>query len=293
MTIMINPEITKDLSAMELIKQLREITMAGMKDCSDAIKQSNGDLQAAIDLIKIRGQNIANNKASQQALEGVIVDDSFCTPTQDSKVLVEVNSQTDFTARNPNFINFANLTAGVFLDKLINNQPFSVDDVETERQQLVSSTKENIVVRRWVAEESTDANVKVFSYLHSNKKIGVLLSMLAPNEEVANSKAFNELGNDIAMQICAMSPVAISADRIPVEEVDRQTAIFQTQLKEEGKPEAMWDKILQGKISRWHKDVCLLDQASVIVSKASIRQVIEKLNKDIRLVNFHHLEVGK
>lgn len=275
----------------QLLSQLRSLTNAGMKDCSDALKETSGDINKAVDWIKVKGKAIADSRSSKQSSEGIIALDS--SDSGHTKVLVEINSSTDFCARNSSFLEFAYHTALTLLDKVVHNQEFAATDVEERRQEVVSQIKENIVVRRWWAEQATHPNVRVFSYLHSNNKIGVLLSLHVPDQQVADSQAFNELGNDLCMQVCAMAPLAVSVDRIPQEDLERQTAIFKAQLIEENKPAAMWEKILNGKLVRWNKEICLLDQESVIVPKKTVRQVIEAVNKEISVVNFHRCEVGQ
>jgi elongation factor Ts len=176
-------------------------------------------------------------------------------------------------------------------------QPFTVEEVEGDRKETVSKTKENIVVRRWWVEEAQNPLVRVFAYQHSNAKIGVLITMLAPNETAADSSEFKALGEELAMQVAAMNPLAVDSDRIPADEKDRQKAIFQTQLKEENKPEKMWDKILEGKFRKWGTEVCLLEQESVVVPKTAVKQVIKnvgtKLGGEIQVVNFVRCQVGE
>jgi len=275
---------------VELISQLRNITNAGMSDCSSALKEAGGDLQQAIDIIKIKGQAISDARSAKPATEGVI--GMASSPDQRKQVAVEINTQTDFVSRNPVFIKFVNHVAQVYLDQ---GDSFSAESVEIARQEVSASTKENIVVRRWWALEAP-VNVRLFSYLHSNNKIGVLLSLQA-SETILHQPEFQQLGEDLTMQICAMNPLAVEALYLPTDERERQKAIFESQLKEENKPPAMWDKILLGKMARWHKDVCLLEQESITVPKTSVKKVITdletKLGGSIAVVSFIRAEVGE
>lgn len=283
------------MSNTELIKELRALTSAGMKDCKDALEESNWDLQKAVDIVKVKGLNIADGRTGRVATDGRVV--ILSAADKEVSVMVEVNCQTDFVAANPDFINFTTVVAASFMGCVLGNSAFDVNDVESARKEVVSTIKENVVIRRWWAEEATDPTVRVFSYMHSNNKIGVLLTMKAPSEKAATDSSFEDLGADLAMQICAMSPLAVDVDRIPVDEKERQKAIFETQLKEDNKPEKMWEKILEGKFRKWGAEVCLLEQESVLVPKTPIKQVIKnvgtRLGGEIQVVNFVRCQVGE
>jgi len=294
------------MSNTELIRELRALTSAGMKDCKDALEETGWDLQKAVDAIKVKGLAISDGRTGRVASEGrvVIMDALYIAddkgkplPHRELKVMVEVNCQTDFVANSPAFVDFSSVTAATLLGRMLNGDAFQIADVETPRKELVSTTKENVVVRRWWAEEGQDPTVRVFSYTHSNDKIGVLLTMKAPSEQTASDSAFKELGADLAMQVCAMNPLCVSPDRLAQDDKDRQRAIFETQLKEENKPEKMWEKILEGKFRKWNTDVCLLEQESVVVPKTTVKQVVKnvgtKLGGEIQVINFVRCQVGE
>lgn len=281
------------MSNTELIRELRALTSAGMKDCKEALEEANWDLQKAVDIVKVKGLNIADGRTGRVASEGSLV----VGEVGKCFALVEVNCQTDFVAKNPDFDKFLRNTAVTIAQKTFNNETFSVQDVEDERRQLVSIVKENVVVRRWWVEQPLNPTVRVFTYVHSNQKIGVMLTLQAPTEAAIEAPEFIELGYDLAMQIAAMNPLAVDATRIPQDEKDRQKAIFETQLKEENKPEKMWEKILEGKFRKWNTEVCLLEQESVVVPKTAVKQVIKnvgtKLGGEIQVVNFVRCQVGE
>ena len=292
------------MNKSEMIKELRALTQAGMSDCKEAIEQSDGDLQKAVDFIKTKGLNIADGRSGRAASDGVVI---LVNNYSRAGVMVEVNCQTDFVANSPDFKSFASKTVGVLYDKWSHHLPFQASDVEDDRKALVAITKENIVVRRWWVEEAVATNARVFSYLHSNNKIGVLLTLQAPDiyyretdDAVLvpkNLPEFVELGENLAMQIAAMNPIAISSDRLLAEDIERQTAIFHTQLTELKKPQAAWPKILEGKFKKWHTEVCLVEQESVWEPKTSVKQIIENVGKfiggEIKVVNFIRCEVGQ
>lgn len=299
------------MNKTELIKDLRSITQAGMSDCKSALEEAQWDLQKAIDIVKIKGLNTVSGREGKVAAEGAVC--VMSSSDDKDAVMVELNCQTDFVAQNPEFkkllknitMAFASsLKAGVpnhlhDLKMLCNVGPGSAvmfKSVDELRKELIALTKENIVVRRWWAEEAGPA-CKIFTYTHTNNKIGVILSMQAPSEEVLNSPEFNALGADIAMQIAAMNPVSVSRERVSQTELDRQKDIFETQLKELNKPQQAWAKILEGKFNKWFTEVCLLDQESVVVPKSSINDLIKslsiKLGGEVRVVNFHRCQVGE
>ena len=285
------------MSNTEMIKELRALTSAGMKDCKDALEETGWDLQKAVDVIKVKGLNIADGRTGRVAAEGLvkIVNARFATPVQ---IMVEVNCQTDFVANSDTFKSFVNYVGSKICSTFQSGNVFDASLVEDARKEVVASTKENIVVRRWWVEESLDASrVLVFPYLHSNSKIGVLLTLQSPSYEASNSEEFKALGFDLAMQVAAMSPLAVSPERLAQDEKDRQKAIFETQLKEENKPEKMWEKILEGKFRKWNTGVCLLEQESVVAPKTSVKQVVKnvgaRLGGEITVVNFVRCQVGE
>ena len=285
------------MSNTEMIKELRALTSAGMKDCKDALEETGWDLQKAVDVIKVKGLNIADGRTGRVAAEGLvkIVNARFATPVQ---IMVEVNCQTDFVANSDTFKSFVNYVGSKICSTFQSGNVFDASLVEDARKEVVASTKENIVVRRWWVEESLDASrVLVFPYLHSNSKIGVLLTLQSPSYEASNSEEFKALGFNLAMQVAAMSPLAVSPERLAQDEKDRQKAIFETQLKEENKPEKMWEKILEGKFRKWNTEVCLLEQESVVVPKTTVKQVVKnvgaRLGGEITVVNFVRCQVGE
>jgi elongation factor Ts len=283
------------MSNTELIRELRALTSAGMKDCKEALEEAGWDLQKAVDIVKVKGLNIADGRTGRVASEGRV--DIAREASGTLAVMVEVNCQTDFVANSKEFGQFVSSVKHKLYDKAVAVSSFAVSDVEDGRKAVVSTTKENVVVRRWWVEQAGDPTVKVFAYQHSNNKIGVLITMQAPSVESANSPEFKALGEDLAMQICAMNPLAISPDRTSPEEIQRQKAIFETQLKEENKPEKMWEKIIEGKFRKWNTEVCLLEQESVVVPKTPVKQVVKnvgtKLGGEIVVINFVRCQVGE
>lgn len=272
----------------ELIQELRHLTAAGISDCLQALQESNFDLQSAADIVKKRGLNVVSGREGKIAADGIVSIHS--KPNKHS--MVEVNCQTDFVANNDAFKTFASNVA-----EIVNgSNSFSVNDVEDARKELVATTKENVVVRRWWVEETIDPKLKVFTYVHSNK-IGVMLTLMASSEEITNSDAFNALGTDLALQVAAMNPEAVSPEHLSDDSKNRCNAIFEAQLKEQNKPQQSWAKILEGKRNKWYTEVCLLEQESIIVPKKQVKAVIadvaKQLNGDITVVRFIRCQVGQ
>ena len=285
----------------EMIRELRALTQAGMKDCKDALEESGWDLQKAVDIVKVKGLNVVDGRSGKVASEGCIM------ITQSARhmapvAMVEVNCQTDFVANSHPFRSFANKVSLVVVGKHEAGQLFSASDVEDQRKELVSTTKENVVVRRWWIQEPLSPKAEVFSYLHSNLKIGVLLTLNydGPGEWPTDGTAtqeFSNMGNDLAMQVAAMNPVAVSSIDIPEDVLARQKAIFDTQLKEMNKTPAAQVKILEGKFRKWYTEVCLLEQESVVVPKTTVGQLLKnlsaKLGGEVSVVNFVRAQVGE
>jgi len=281
------------MSNTDLIKDLRALTQAGMKDCKEALEEAGWDLQKAVDIVKTKGLNIADGRSGRVAADGLVL----LTNSHVEAAMVEINCQTDFVANSPDFKAFARKTLGVLCERVNHNLEFTADLVEDARKELVATTKENVVVRRWWLEEALSPTVRIFSYLHSNNKIGVILTLKAPTAEAVQDPHFLALGEDLCMQIAAMNPLAVSSERLSFIEVARQRAIFETQLQELNKPPATWPKIMEGKMRKWNTEVCLTEQESVIVPKITVKQVIKnvstQLGGEVEVVSFIRCQVGE
>jgi elongation factor Ts len=278
----------------QLVQELRKMTGAGLSDCLEALNKANGDLQKAFDFVKVKGLQIVSGQEGKLTSEGVVGILNTANPNS-VQTMVKVNCQTDFVAKCKEFNDFVSFVLNTMDKAYRAGETFSLSMVEEERTKLVASTKENVVVSNWWIEECLDKNTNVFSYVHSNNKLGVLLTLKA-STDVCNSTEFVELGNSLAMQVAAMNPLAVSSDRLDSGLVARQTAIFETQLKELNKPEVAWPKILAGKFNKWYTEVCLLNQESVVMPKRTVEQQIQnvenKLNTKIDVVFFTRCQVN-
>jgi elongation factor Ts len=282
----------------ELIKELRERTAAGMLDCKKALTECNGDLDAAIDWLRKKGLSAAAKKSGRSATEGTIT----IEVSADSKkaTISEVNCETDFVGQNENFIEFcASTTAHIHtsdiksVDELmtstINGSAFS-DHLSV----IISKIGENIVVRRF-AKVAVSENGAVSAYKHANGKIGVLVGAECDSAKTADAIA--GVLKDIAMHAAAMNPSYLDETEIPQEDLDREIEVAKAQLEKEGKPQAMWDKIIPGKLVKFKKDNCLVDQQFVKDDKKTVKETLEATAKaaggTAKITAYVRFEVGE
>jgi elongation factor Ts len=287
---------------MQQVKELRDRTQAGLNDCKGALTEAGGDMEKAVEIILKKGLAKSAKRAGAVAAEGVVV--TAVTPDSKRGVIVEVNIQTDFAARNPEFLAFADSVAKAALaakpgsDLSAEKFPGGSATIEETRAALVGKLGENITVRRWES-LSVDGAGKVQSYVHMGGKIGVLLAVRAGSEAVAKAPAFEKLADDSAMQIAAMAPLFLSANEIAADSKAKQADIFKAQLAEDPKapPAASHPKIIEGKLAKWAKEICLLDQPSVLEGDKSVDQVraavAKELGGDVTFSRFVRFERGE
>ncbi|MEF3191835.1 MAG: translation elongation factor Ts [Campylobacterales bacterium] len=282
----------------ELIKELRERTGAGLMDCKKALTEVDGDIEAAIDWLRKKGLATAAKKAGREACEGVVtvkISDDYKKGT-----LVEVNCETDFVAQNDVFNEFAKeVTDHIFtvaptsLEELAESQIKGVQFAD-HLSVVISRIGENIVVRRFASIEAGENGV-VNGYIHGNGKIGVLVSAACDSEKTAAH--IRDALKDVAMHIAALNPSYLDETRIPAEDLAREEEIAKEQLRKEGKPEAMWDKIIPGKLMKFKKETCLVHQPFVKDDSKSVAQFVSEKAKDVggtaTLAEFIRFEMGE
>jgi elongation factor Ts len=288
--------------SMQQVKELRDRTQAGLNDCKGALTESGGDMEKAVEIILKKGLAKSAKRAGAVAAEGVVA--TAVTPDGKRGVIVEVNIQTDFAARNPDFLEFAKQVTTAALgakpgaDLGAEKYPGGSASIEETRAALVGKLGENITVRRWES-LSVDGAGKVQSYVHMGGKIGVLLAVRAGSDAVAKAPAFDKLADDSAMQIAAMAPLYLSATEIPADAKSKQGEIFKGQLAEDPKapPAASHPKIIEGKLAKWAKEICLLEQPSVLEGDKSVDQVranvAKELGGDVVFSRFVRFERGE
>lgn len=249
------------------VKELREKTGAGMLDCKKALEENNGDMEKAVDWLREKGIAKAAKKESRIAAEGL------CQIKVDGNtaVILEVNSETDFVAKNEEFTNFVDYLA----DQILANDVATVEDVlaindggETINDKLVALVAkigEKISFRRF--EKVTKEDDSNFgTYKHMGGKIGVIVVVKGANEEVAK---------DVAMQACAMNPTGLNRESIPAEVVEREAKIIKEQVMAEGKPEDIAEKMVTGRLNKFYKEVCLVEQAFIKDSGMSVADYVK------------------
>jgi elongation factor Ts len=286
--------------SMQQVKELRDRTQAGLNDCKSALQEADGDMEKAVEVILKKGLAKSAKRAGAIATEGVV--SALVSPDGKAGVIVEVNIQTDFAARNQDFLAFVdtavkvafNARAGADLGQ--EKVPGGSATLEETRQALVGKLGENITVRRW-DRVAIDGPGKVHAYVHLGGKVGVLLGTRTGNDAAAKAPSFEKFVDDCAMQIAAMAPAYVSASEVPDDAKAKQGQIFEAQLAEEGKPENARPKIIEGKLAKWMKEVCLLEQVSVVESEKSVEQLraalAKELGTEVVLARFVRFERGE
>lgn len=254
------------------VKRLRETTGVGMMDCKAALEESNGDFEAAIDLLRKKGQKVAAKRADRDAKEGTVLVKS--TADGSRAVIVEVNAETDFVARNDDFVAFAQRIADAALESapadLDALHALSFDERSTIEQASTDMTGkigEKIGVRRFEV-VTAPAGGKVVTYSHPGSRLGVLV--------VAEGDHADEAARDAAMQVAALNPVAATREDVPADVKAKEMEIGREQARAEGKPEAMLDKIAEGKLTRFYKDNVLLEQPFVKDASVTVGDMLKK-----------------
>jgi len=254
------------------VKELREKTGVGMMDCKKALTEANGDMEKAIEILREKGMATAAKKSSRIAAEGVV---SACIKGN-TGALVEVNCETDFVAKGDQYHAFVDDLA----DYVVNNDVADVDAlVAAKNTDIIEATAkigEKIAVRRFVKFVTDDGILE--SYIHMGGKVGVLVEVTGED-----TPASREFAHDVALQIAAAKPFYVKSTEVPQAELDKEKEILTVQALNEGKPAAIVEKMVLGRINKYYKDVCLLDQQFVKNPDISIKQYLAQVNKDAGL----------
>ncbi|MDW5417131.1 translation elongation factor Ts [Iodobacter sp. CM08] len=260
----------------KMVAQLRELTGLGMMECKKALVEADGDIKKAEEVMRIKSGNKASKLAGRTAAEGIIA--SFISADKKIGAVLEVNCETDFLAKDEGFIAFAKLAAQAVADA----NPSDVDalsqvvvggkTVEEIRKDAVAKLGENVTLRRFARFE-TEGQVAV--YLHGNK-LGVMLDLIGGDEQ---------LGKQIAMHIAATKPKSLDASGVPAELIETERRVATERAKEAGKPEAMLEKIVEGTVQKYLKDVVLLSQPFVMDDKVTIEQLLKTNSATVKAFN--------
>jgi elongation factor Ts len=259
---------TETVIDAQLVKTLREKTGAGLMECKRALGETGGDLENAIDFLRKKGAASAAKKADREAKEGIIA--QAILPGAKVGVLVEVNCETDFVAKNDQFKAFCDEIA-----KKIASEPGV--DLESDRVAAVQKIGENVQIRRSDRVEVTGGGA-VAAYIHTGGKVGVLVEVGATKEETAQSEDFKQLVRDITLQIAAANPISVDRTAVPAATIERERAIYKEQVPP-GKPANIIEKIIDGKMDKFYSGVCLVDQAFIKNPDQTITQLVAEKSK--------------
>jgi len=276
---------TVTISAAD-VNKLRQQTGAGMMDCKKALTETNGDFEAAIDFLRKKGAKVAASRQDRESNEGVVI----ARTSADGKrgVIIELNCETDFVAKNADFVAFANAIAAVAVE----NNPASLEalsELPVDGQKIgeaVIDKTGKIGEKIGVSKYEVIEGEKVIAYIHGNYRLGVLVGLSA------NVAGADEAGKDVAMQIAAMNPVAIDKDGVDATTIERELEIAKEQIRLEGKPEAMVEKIAAGKLNKFYKDSTLLNQEFVKDPSKSVAQFLNGVDKGLTVTAFKRVALG-
>lgn len=269
----------------KMVKELREKTGAGMMDCKKALTETNGDMEAAIDYLRKRGAAQAAKKAGRIAAEGT----TYIAQSGNDAVLLEVNCETDFVTKNENFQELVKDLG----EHLVNNKPASLEEalaqkldgkeetIEETINNAIAKIGEKITLRRFQVLSKTDGD-SFGAYLHLGGRIGALAVIEGDNEEVAK---------DVAMHVAAVNPKYVSRDQVDEAEVNREKDILKEQALNEGKPEHIVEKIVEGRLGKFFEEICLIEQQFVKDPDMKVKQYVE--DKGLSVKEFVRYEVGE
>jgi elongation factor Ts len=283
------------MSDIEKVQKLRESTGAGFKDCNLAIKESKGDLDKAVEILRIKGISKASKKMSREAKEGVIA-----ASGDEKKIsLIEVNCETDFVAKNDNFINFVkelselNNSYNSNLEELKKSKMKNLETVNENLVSLIAKIGEKITIGR--AKTFNHDGSKNFNYLHTIvkdnlSKLAVVVSLETKN----NSDNLKNFGKQLSMHIAASNPLALEVNDIKKEILDKEESLISEELKNTGKPDEIIKKISIGKINKFKEENALLTQSWVMEPKKKVRDILKELSiNDLKIKDFYRLKIGE
>ncbi len=261
------------------VGKLRKMTGAGMMDCKKALTEADGNFDKAIEIIRKKGQSVANKRADRDATEGVVL----AKVSEDGKsgALVVLNCETDFVAKNESFVD---ITKSI-LDVAVENFPADLDALKALKLNG-SSIKDLVVEQVGVIGEKIELSLyakvsaeSVVAYIHQGNKLATLVGF--------NKGGFDvQVGRDVAMQVAAMNPVAVSRDAVPADVKEKELEIGKEMARNEGKPEAILDKIAAGRLNKFFKENVLLEQAFVKDNKMTIEKYLQSIDKDLTVTEF-------
>jgi len=283
------------MSDIEKVKQLREATGAGFKDCNLAVKESGGDLDKAVEILRVKGISKASKKMSRDAKEGVIV-----TSGDENKIsVIELNCETDFVAKNDDFVSFAKELSELNnqnesdLDKLNKSTMLNGQTIENNLVSLIAKMGEKITIGK--LKTFNQSGTKNFNYLHTIVKDNLSkLSVIVSLETAEDSDVVKTFGKQLSMHIAASNPLALSSDLIEKGVLQKEQDLVTEELKNSGKPVDIAQKISVGKMNKFKEDNALLTQAWVMEPKKKVQDIVKELNiLDLKIKSFYRLKIGE
>ena len=260
------------------VKELRDATGVGMMDCKKALKEADGDFDEAVSILRKKGQEVASDRATAEADEGLVV--TAVSDDGSAGAIVEINCETDFVARNDEFQEFATTVA----ERVLEEKPENLDElkalsydgdatIEDELVALTGKIGEKLTIRRFDILESDDG--RIISYIHPGSKLGVLV-------EVHGDGEVKDAGRDVAMQVAALEPIAVTRDEVPEDVKEEEREVARESAINEGKPEHVIDNIVEGKLERFFEDHVLMEQAFVKDSSVSVKEMLDEAGLSVQ-----------
>ena len=283
------------MSDIENVKKLREVTGAGFKDCNLAIKESNGDIDKAIEILRVKGISKASKKMSRDAKEGVIA----LSGNEKKTSVIEVNCETDFVAKNEDFTNFVKE-----LSELNNEKNSNVDELKSSKMKNGQSVEDNLVsLVAKIGEKITIGKTKTIEneetlnnhYLHTVVKDNIAkLAVVVSLETKDDSDVVKTFGKQLSMHIAASNPIALESSSIDQAVVDKEQELVTEELKNSGKPEEIAKKISLGKMNKFKEENALLSQAWVMEPKKKVQDIVKELSiSDLKIKEFYRIKIGE
>ena len=269
------------------VKKLRDLTGSGMMDCKKALIEAEGDFEKAVEVLRKKGQKVSAKRADREAKEGVVI--AKVSDNKKRGVVIKLSSETDFVAKNDDFISLAKRVADIALNEfpenldsllaLNLNDSMTIGEKITEQVGVIGEKIEVANFERLEAEQ-------VVPYIHMGYKAGVIVGLNKANDD------FESAGRDVAMQVAAMRPVAVNKDEVDQSVIEKEIEIGKEQARAEGKPEQILEKIAMGKLNKFFKENTLLNQAFVKDNKMSVSEYLQSLDNDLSVTAFRHVELG-
>jgi elongation factor Ts len=269
------------------VNKLRQMTGAGMMDCKKALTEANGDFEQAIDILRKKGQKVSASRADRETSEGAV----FVQTNDDASegILVALGCETDFVGKNQDFQQLGQ----EILSVAVNSKPATAQELKQAKTADGRTVEEKITEMVGKIGEKIDilayerlSGEKVVPYIHSNNKLGVMVALSTPGGD------FEAAGKDVAMQIAAMNPVAVDRNGVDASTIEKELEIARDQVRAEGKPENMIDKIAQGKLNKFYKDSTLLEQQFVKDNSLTVEKYLDSVNKGMTVSKFKRVQIG-